>query len=189
MSSKDTYERISFDIVAAARATFESGRRAEAIDLLRRLEVGGKRRAVIAEALQELTLEHQRLLEQERRAVRDSADEHLKAAEALLASGQFPEAWSRACDAVQLDPSYEPALALEARLRRTLDDQAGPVPREQAGVVPDTGRARAPGEPAVNPRAEISATAPPAPETSRIWVVAVMLTIAALLIALAARAC
>jgi len=188
MSSKDTYERISFDIVAAARATFESGRRAEAIDLLRRLEVGGKRRAVIAEALQELTLEHQRLLEQERRAVRDSADEHLKAAEALLASGQFPEAWSRACDAVQLDPSYEPALALEARLRRTLDDQAGPVPREQAGVVPDSGRTGAPGELAVTHRAEINATAP-APETSRIWVVAVMLTIAALLIALAARAC
>ena len=188
MSSKDTYERISFDIVAAARATFESGRRAEAIDLLRRFDVGGKRRAVIAEALQELTIEHQRLLQQERRAVRDSADEHLKAAEALLASGQVPDAWSRACDAVQLDPSYEPAIALEARLRRTLDDQAGPVRREQAGVFADSGRAEAPGEPAINLRAEINATAP-APETSRTWVVAVMLTIAALLIALAARAC
>jgi hypothetical protein len=149
--------------------------------------LAAKRRAVIAEALQELTIEHQRLLEQERRAVRDSADEHLKAAEALLASGQLPDAWSRACDAVQLDPSYEAAIALEARLRRTLDDQAGPVRREQR-VFPDSGRAEAPGEPAIKPRVEINATAP-APETSRTWVVAVMLTIAALLIALAARAC
>jgi hypothetical protein len=193
MSSKDTYERISFDIVAAARATFESGRRAEAIDLLRRLELGGKRRAVIAEALQELTSEHQRLLEQERRAVREAADEHLKAAEALLESGQLSDAWSRACDALHLDPSYGPAIALEARLRQTLDEQDGPIAREQATVISKPRRDERPAEPAVKPRppagAEITSTAPGAAETSRTWVVAVILTLAALLIALAARTC
>jgi hypothetical protein len=193
MSSKDTYERISFDMVAAARATFESGRRAEAIDLLRRLEVGGKRRAVIAEALQELTTEHQRLLEQERRAVREVVDAHLKAAEALLESGRLPDAWSRACDALQLAPSYEPAITLEARLRTTLDDQPSPIAPEQKMALRHPGRDERPGEPPGTPRretsAEIRSTAPSAPGTSRAGIVAMILTLAALLMALAARTC
>jgi hypothetical protein len=33
MTSKDTYERISIDIVAAAKATFAKGRRTEAIEI------------------------------------------------------------------------------------------------------------------------------------------------------------
>ena len=196
MSSKDTYERISFDIVAAARATFESGRRREAIELLRRFDLG-KGRAVVAEALHELMIEHQRLLEQEQRAVREAVDANLKVAEALLEGGQVEEAWSRACDAVHLDRANGNAVALEARIRRILDEQAAApaIVREQTEAGPDPKREEARREPAPQPRAEVRPearstplpTAPP--ETSRTWIVAVVVTLAVLLMALALRTC
>ena len=128
MASKDTYERISIDIVAAARAAFAEGRRTEAIEMLRRFDLGKNGRAAVAEALQELMLEQQRLIDEERRGVRGAVDEHVSAAETLLAKGMLPEAWARACDALHLDPNNQTAIALEARIRRTLDEQARPKP-------------------------------------------------------------
>ena len=195
MSSKDTYERISFDIVAAARATFESGRRREAIELLRRFDLG-KGRAVVAEALHELMIEHQRLLEQEQRAAREAVDANLKVAEALLEGGRVEEAWSRACDAVHLDRANENAVALEARIRKILDEQsaAPAIVREQAEAGPDPKREEARREPAAQPRAEVRSEArstplPTARETSRTWIVAGVVTLAVLLMALALRTC
>ena len=63
MATKDTYERISIDIVAAAKATFARGRRTEAIEMLRRFDMGRRGKAAVAEALQELMAEQQRLIE------------------------------------------------------------------------------------------------------------------------------
>lgn len=193
MASKDTYERISFDIVAAARATFESGRRREAIELLRRFDLG-KGRAAVAEALQELMIEHQRLLEQEQRAVREAAGAHIKIAHALSEGGQLEEAWARACDAITLDPSNQDAVALEARIRKILDEQAG------RGSVHEHAEARAQPshwerrrEPAfqlpVQPRPEFDRIPVPASPASRAWTLAVIGTIAVLLTALAVRMC
>jgi hypothetical protein len=194
MASKDTYERISFDIVAAARSTFESGRRKEAIELLRRFDLG-KGRAVVAEALHELMIEHQRLLEQEQRAVREAVDAHVKVAHALLEGGQFEEAWSRACDAITLDPSSQDAVALEARIRKILDEQAA------RGIVHEHAEARAQPrreEPRrqpsfqlpVQPRPEFSRIAvPSSPAASRTWTIAVIAVLAVLLTALAVRMC
>ena len=191
MTSKDTYERISFDIVAAARATFESGRRREAIELLRRFDLG-KGRAVVAEALQELMIEHQRLLEQEQRAVREAAGAHIKVAHALLEGGQFEEAWSRACDAITLDPSNQDAVALEARVRKILDEQAGHLVPEAAAAVPRRERHEARRAPLFPPPLpQPGPRIPPlaAPKTSRTWTIAGMLMIVVTLIALAMRTC
>jgi hypothetical protein len=194
MSSKDTYERISFDIVAAARSTFESGRRKEAIELLRRFDLG-KGRAVVSETLHELMIEHQRLLEQEQRAVREAVDAHVKVAEVLLAGGQFEEAWSRACDAIYLDPAHQNAIALEARIRKILDEQ---VPRaivhQHAEARPQPSRDRPRREPSfalpVQPRPESTPIPVPAsPDTSRTWIIAVIATLAVLSTALAVRMC
>jgi hypothetical protein len=191
MASKDTYERISFDIVAAARATFESGRRREAIELLRRFDLG-KGRAVVAEALHELMIEHQRLLEQEQRAVREAVGAHIKVAHALLEGGQFEEAWSRACDAITLDPSNQDAVALEARVRKILDEQAGHLVPEAAAAVPRPerhGARRAPLFPPPLPQPGPRIPPLAAPKTSRTWIIAGMLMIVVTLIALAMRTC
>jgi hypothetical protein len=190
MASKDTYERISFDIVAAARATFESGRRKEAIELLRRFDLG-KGRAVVAEALHELLMEHQRLLEQEQRAVREAVDAHVKVAHALLEGGQLDEAWSRACDAIQLDPSHQEAIALEARVRKILDDRAGHrVAAEAVAAVPTAERDEArPAVPRLLPRPQPAGPVPAPPRTSRTWIAAAIVTLAVLLTVMAMRSC
>jgi hypothetical protein len=191
MASKDTYERISFDIVAAARATFESGRRREAIELLRRFDLG-KGRAVVAEALHELMIEHQRLLEQEQRAVREAVGAHVKVAHALLEGGQFEEAWSRACDAITLDPSNQEAIALEVRVRKILDERAGQrfVPEVAAVPKPERDEARRePSFPPSLPRPEPRIPAPASPQISRTWIIAVMVMLAVMLIAMAMRTC
>src|SRR5262245_28429710 len=193
MASKDTYERISFDIVAAARVTFESGRRREAIELLRRFDLG-KGRAVVAAALHELMIEHQRLLEQEQRAVREAVDAHVKVAHALLEGEQFEEAWSRACDAITLDPSHQDAVALEARIRKILDEQAAPgIVHERAEARPQPSREEPRREPSfelpVQPRPEFHRIAVPASPASRTWIIAVIAALAVLLSALAVRTC
>lgn len=194
MASKDTYERISFDIVAAARATFESGRRKEAIELLRRFD-HGKGRAVVAEALHELMIEHQRLLEQAQRAVREAVGAHVKVAHALLEGGQFEEAWSRACDAITLDPSNQDAVALEARVRKILDEQAaGAIKHEQPEVRPEPRRKEPRRDPSfqlpLQPRPEFARIPVPAsPAASRTWTIAVIAAVAVLLTALAVRMC
>ena len=193
MASKDTYERISFDIVAAARATFESGRRKEAIELLRRFDFG-KGRAVVAEALQELMIEHQRLLEQEQRALREAVDSHLKVAEALLEGEQVEEAWSRACDAITLDPSNQDAVALEARIRKILDEQAARgIVHEHAEARAQPSREEPRREPSfrlpVQPRPEIPPISVPVSPALRTSIIAVVATLAVLLAALAVRMC
>ena len=201
MPSKDTYERISIDIVAAARATFAQGRRTEAIEMLRRFDLG-RGRAAVAGALQELMAEHQRLSEEERRVVREAVDVHLNAAEALLADGQLAEAWARACDAVHVDPADQRATALEARIRTSLDEQTGRARQ------PQSAGPAVPPEPEPAPRDREREKVRSAPETSRTdptppvsadpramrsqsgsWVVAALVVLAILLAGLAARTC
>ena len=193
MASKDTYERISIDIVAAAKAAFAKGRRTEAIEMLRRFDLGRRGKAAVAEALQELMLEQQRLIEEERRRVREAVDEHLKAAESLLASEMLPEAWARACDALHLDPNDQTAIALEARIRKALDAQAGrdvsrapAEPRiergpEETRPAPDTRRA--------DLRPPVSAGIQAAGTRSAWWLVAIVVAVALLLTAVAVRGC
>ncbi len=193
MSSKDTYERISIDIVAAAKATFAKGRRTEAIEMLRRFDLGRRGKAAVAEALQELMLEQQRLIEEERRRVRAGIDEHLNAAETLRANGHLPEAWARACDALHLDPNDQMAIALEARLRTALDEQAGRVPRaepEPAPPEPQRAEGRSDPEPRrPDPAPRVSANSPAMTSLSGWWVVAAIVVLAMLLTGLAARTC
>ena len=194
MASKDTYERISFDIVAAARATVESGRRREAIELLRRFDLG-KGRAVVAAALHELMIEHQRLLEQEQRALREAVDAHIKVAHALLEGGQFEEAWSRACDAITLDPSNQDAIALEARVRTVLDERSGRGnvhEHTEARAQPSREEPRR--EPSFQltpqPRSEFDRIpVPMSPAASRTWTIVVIGALAVLLTALIVRMC
>ena len=193
MSSKDTYERISIDIVAAAKATFAKGRRTEAIEMLRRFDLGRRGKAAVAEALQELMLEQQRLIEEERRRVRAGLDEHLNAAETLRANGHLPEAWARACDALHLDPNDQTAIGLEARLRKALDEQAGRVPRpepEPAPPEPQRAEGRSDPEPRrPDPAPRVSANSPAMKSQSGWWVVAAIVVLAMLLTGLAARTC
>lgn len=68
-STRLTRERITQDVITAARDAFADGRRTEAIDLLLRF---GPNKEAVAEALRELTLEQQRLDES---AARDPARE------------------------------------------------------------------------------------------------------------------
>jgi len=192
MSSKDTYERISIDIIAAAKATFASGRRTEAIEMLRRFDLG-RNRAAVAEALQELMIEQRRLIEEERRRVRGAIDEHLSAAETLLANGHLPEAWARACDAVHLDPNDQAATALEARIRKTLDEQAGGgLPGEPPKAPVDRRREAARGTEAArrsnpDPAVPIGGT-PAMTSRSASWVVGLILVLMVLIV-LAVRTC
>jgi hypothetical protein len=194
MSSKDTYERISIDIVAAAKATFAKGRRTEAIEMLRRFDLGRRGKAAVAEALQELMLEQQRLIEEERRRVRAGIDEHLNAAETLRANGHLPEAWARACDALHLDPNDQMAIALEAGIRTALDEQAGRGLLGESPKAPvDRGRetarereeARHPNPDPVVPIGE----SPAMTSRSAWWVVAAVVVLAMLLTGLATRTC
>jgi hypothetical protein len=192
MSSKDTYERISIDIIAAAKATFAQGRRTEAIELLRRFDLG-RNRAAVAEALQELMVEQRRLIEEERGRVRGAIDEHLNAAETLLANGHLPEAWARACDAVHLDPNDQAATTLEARIRKTLDEQAGQgLPGDPPKAPVDRRREAARGTQEArrsNPVPAVPLSASPA-VTSRStpWVVGLIVVLMVLLV-LAVRTC
>ena len=193
MTSKDTYERISIDIVAAAKATFARGRRTEAIEMLRRFDLGRRGKAAVSEALQELMAEQQRLIEEERGRVRAAVDEHLSAAEGLVASGMLPEAWARACDALHLDPNDPTAIALEGRIRKALDEQAGrAVPPEQAGPRLDRER-DATGSAGESRRREseplVSAAFPPMTSQTEWWLVAVVVALAVLLAGVALRTC
>ena len=193
MSSKDTYERISIDIVAAAKAAFAKGRRTEAIEMLRRFDLGKRGKAAVAEALQELMLEQQRLIEEERRRVRGAVDEHFSAAEALLAAEMLPEAWARACDALHLDPNDQTAIALEARIRKALDEQAGRGhPHEPSQARPDDKREEVRERPEArrpDPRPPVSAESPEIRSRPGWWVVAAIVALAVLLTGLAARTC
>jgi hypothetical protein len=193
MASKDTYERISIDIVAAAKETFAKGRRTEAIEMLRRFDLGRRGKAAVAEALQELMLEQQRLIEEERRRVRGAVDEHLNAAEGLMGSGMLPEAWARACDALHLDPNDQAAIALEARIRKVLDQQAGrninPEPPEvkrdheqQAAHAAEEPQRHDSGPPA-------GASFPTIRSETEWWLVAVVVALAVLLAGVALRTC
>ena len=125
-STRLTQERITDDLVAAARDAFAGGRRAEAIEMLRRYEPA---KEAVAQALRELTLEQQRIAAGEQRQRQTAIQEHLTAATDLLNAGNLTAAWGRACDAIQLDPSHPPSIALEKRIRQLLDEQ---VARDQA---------------------------------------------------------
>ena len=125
-STRLTQERITDDLVTAARDAFAGGRRAEAIEMLRRYEPA---KEAVAQALRELTLEQQRIAADELRQRHTAIQEHLAAATDLLNAGNPNAAWGRACDAIQLDPSHPPSIALEKRIRQLLDEQ---VARDQA---------------------------------------------------------
>ena len=125
-STRLNQERITHDVVTAARDAFAGGRRAEAIEMLRRYDPN---KEAVAQALRELTLEHQRLADDELRKLKAAIQEHLTAATELLNAGNLADAWGRACDAIQLDPSHPQAIALEKRIRQRLDEQ---VARDQA---------------------------------------------------------
>ena len=114
-------DRFADAIVAAAHEAFAGGQRTEAIEMLRRYDPS---RGTIGEALRRLTAEHQRLIDDGHRATREKFEEHLRKAGALLGSGRLSEAWGHACDALQLEPTDKNAIALEARIRKALDDQA-----------------------------------------------------------------
>jgi hypothetical protein len=193
MASKDTYERISIDVVAAAKATFAQGRRTEAIEMLRRFDLGRRGKAAVTEALQQLMAEQQRLIEEDRGRVRAAVDEHLSAAEGLVASGMLPEAWARACDALHLDPNDPTAIALEGRIRKALDEQAGRVvPTEQPKTPVDRERKAAGG--AEEPRRQepeplVGAAFPTMTSPTERWLGAAVVALAVLLMAAAVRAC
>ena len=122
-------DRLADAIVAAAQEAFAGGQHVKAIEMLRRQDLS---RASIGEAFRRLTLEHKRLVEEGQRAVKEQQQEHLRAAGALLSQGRLSEALDRACDALQLDATDEKAIALEARLRKALEEQtAREVAREQ----------------------------------------------------------
>jgi hypothetical protein len=213
-STPDTKGRIALDIVAAARGEFARGRRVHAIQMLRRYDLG---RPSVAAALHELTLEHERLVAQERFGNSGAVQEHLRAAEALLSSGQPSAAWARACDALQLDPSDRDAAALEARLRKMLEDRereqfagvdvaavAAPLVQapvdEIAGPAPDRPSGAQLPHPRANDRAAVPTThsdrvrtapaeslAVKSPSRAGLW--GVIAVLAAALVVLAARAC
>ena len=124
-------------IVAAAHSAFDGGQRVEALDMLRRYDPS---MPGIGETLRELTAEHERLLAETHRAIREKLDEHLQSAEVLLAGGKVSEAWGHACDALQLDPTDKSAIALEAAVRKALDAQ---VARESAREQEEARRASA----------------------------------------------
>jgi tetratricopeptide (TPR) repeat protein len=114
-------DRFADAIVAAAREAFAGGQRTEAIEMLRRYDPA---RGNIGDALRRLTAEHQRLIDEGHRNSREKFEEHIRKAGALLGSGRLSEAWGHACDALQLDATDKKAIALEARLRKALDDQS-----------------------------------------------------------------
>jgi hypothetical protein len=133
-------DRLADAIVAAATEAFAGGQRAEAIEMLRRYD---PKRGTIGEALRRLTAEHERLMDEGRRAARSKIAEHLRKGGALLAGGHLSEAWAHACDALQLDATDKKAIALEARIRQALDDQAArDLTREQEEGRPPEARAR-----------------------------------------------
>ena len=134
-SPRPTQDRTTEEVVAAARATFAGGRRAEAIEMLRRYDPA---KDAVAQALRELTEEQQRIAEDEQRRLKTAIQEHLTAANELLNAGNLREAWGRACDAIQLDPSHPPSITLEKRIRQLLDDQ---VARDQASELQQALRA------------------------------------------------
>ena len=90
--------------------------------MLRRFDPASRE---IADALRDLTIEHQRLIDEGRRTVREKLEGHLKAAAVLLASGQLTEAWGEACAALQVDNTDK-----RARRPRRADTQG---PRRPGG--------------------------------------------------------
>ena len=114
-------DRLAHDVVAAAHAAFAGGQRLQALDMLRRFDPASRE---ITDALRDLTIQHQHLIDEGRRTVREKLEGHLKAAAVLLANGQLTEAWGEACDALQVDGTDKRAIALEGRIRKVLDDQA-----------------------------------------------------------------
>jgi tetratricopeptide (TPR) repeat protein len=120
-SSHAQQGRFADAIVAAAQEAFAGGQYVQALDMLRRYDPST---GTIGEALRRLTVEHQRLLDEGHRGVKEKLEEHLRAAGALMAQGHLSEAWARACDALQLDATDKKTIALEGRLRKALEEQA-----------------------------------------------------------------
>ena len=143
---REEHERLVLEAVSQARSAFAVGQRAEALTILRRFSSTPQ---VAAEALRQLTLEDQRLTELELReaqekAQREEEQRKREAAEAearaarqrqlvrddvmaaadLFAKGDLSNASSRVRDALQIDPADPDAVALEARVRRALDEAA-----------------------------------------------------------------
>jgi hypothetical protein len=136
-STRLSQDRITQDVVKMAREAFAGGRRAEAIEMLRRYAPA---KDAVAQALRELTQEQQRLAEEEQRQLKTAIQGHLTAATELLNAGNLRDAWGRACDAIQLDPAHPPSIALEKRIRQLLDEE---VAREQAREMDQALRDRA----------------------------------------------
>jgi hypothetical protein len=136
-STRISQDRITQEVVAAARAAFAGGRRAEAIDMLRRYDPA---KDAVAQALRQQTQEQQRIADEEQRQLRTAIQDHLSAANELLKLGNLREAWGRACDAIQLDPSHPQSIALEKRIRQMLDEE---VARQQARELEQALRHRA----------------------------------------------
>jgi hypothetical protein len=161
--------------------------------MLRRFDLGRRGKAAVAEALQELMAEQQRLIEGERSRVRAAVDEHVSAAEGLMASGMLPEAWARACDALHLDPNDQTAIALEARIRRALDNQAG------RNITPEPPKARLDREREAprgaeevrrhDPEPQVGAAFPTIRSQTEWWLVAVIVALTVLLTGVALRTC
>ena len=98
-STRLTQEQITQDVVTAARAAVAGGRRAEAIELLRRYEPA---KEAVAEALRELTLERQLTAAEKEHRLNtpiEKAEKELRAADESLESG------------TEFDPSQRAAMA------------------------------------------------------------------------------
>ncbi len=125
-STRLTQERITDDLVTAARDAFAGGRRAEAIEMLRRYEPA---KEAVAQALRELTLEQQRIAADELRQ-RHSGDPGASGRGDRLAQRRQPE--RRVGTGVRRNSARPVASAvhrLEKRIRQLLDEQ---VARDQA---------------------------------------------------------
>ena len=140
----DREELLVLEAVSQARSAFAAGQRAEALAILRRFSATPQ---VAAEALRQLTLEGHRLTELELREAQEKAEreeaqrkrgaaedearaarqrqlvrDDVMAAADLFAEADLSNAWSRVRDALQIDPADPDAVALEARVRRALDE-------------------------------------------------------------------
>jgi CHAT domain len=140
----DREELLVLEAVSQARSAFAAGQRAEALAILRRFSATPQ---VAAEALRQLTLEDHRLTELELREAQEKAEreeaqrkrgaaedearaarqrqlvrDDVMAAADLFAEADLSNAWSRVRDALQIDPADPDAVALEARVRRALDE-------------------------------------------------------------------
>ena len=103
--------------------------------MLRRMRPGERE---IADALRELTLEHERLIDEGRRAAREKLEEHLKAAARCWRTASLPRPGAMRATHCRWTRTDRRAIALEARIRKVLDDQAArdfaPVKRKRHGA-------------------------------------------------------